>query len=112
MTVSARSGAVRVAGVRIGQKTRIANTVLTISAAMTGRKHFRASVSTGTRAKPATATSEDQGFQDLSGVADGASATIRDLLGDAALPARSAIGVLALPSGAPVEVELTAAVLD
>lgn len=52
------------------------------------------------------------GFQDLSGVADGASATIRDLLGDAALPARSAIGVLALPSGAPVEVELAAAVLD
>ncbi|WP_420213932.1 hypothetical protein [Mycolicibacterium phlei] len=48
----------------------------------------------------------------MSGVADGASATIRDLLGDAALPARSAIGVLALPSGAPVEVELTAAVLD
>ncbi|MGV0851660.1 RidA family protein [Mycolicibacterium phlei] len=52
------------------------------------------------------------GFEELSAVADGASATIRELLGTAVLPARSAIGVLALPSGAPVEVELTAAVLD
>ena len=32
-------------------------------------------------------------------------------LGVAALPARSAIGVCALPSGAPVEVELSAAVV-
>lgn len=51
------------------------------------------------------------GFTDLSAVADGASAALEDSLGAAALPARSAIGVLALPSGAPVEVELTAAVL-
>lgn len=51
------------------------------------------------------------GFTALSAVADGASATIKDQLGATALPARSAIGVMALPSGAPVEVELTAAVL-
>lgn len=49
------------------------------------------------------------GFTDLSAVADGASAALEEQLGSAALPARSAIGVLALPSGAPVEVELTAA---
>jgi enamine deaminase RidA (YjgF/YER057c/UK114 family) len=50
------------------------------------------------------------GFTDLSAVADGASAALAEQLGEASLPARSAIGVLALPSGAPVEVELTAAV--
>ncbi|CAN5738995.1 RidA family protein [soil metagenome] len=49
------------------------------------------------------------GFTDLSAVADGASTALEKQLGAAALPARSAIGVLALPSGAPVEVELTAA---
>ena len=49
------------------------------------------------------------GFTQLSAVADGASAVIADQLGVAGLPARSAIGVLSLPSGAPVEVELTAA---
>lgn len=48
------------------------------------------------------------GFTALSTVADGASAAIDEQYGK---PARSAIGVLALPSGAPVEVELTAAVL-
>lgn len=50
------------------------------------------------------------GFTALSAVADGASAVLAAELGGAALPARSAIGVRALPSGAPVEVELTAAV--
>lgn len=50
------------------------------------------------------------GFTALSAVADGASAIIVERLGADALPARSAIGVLALPAGAPVEVELTAAV--
>ncbi|MGB3482398.1 MAG: RidA family protein [Mycobacterium sp.] len=49
-------------------------------------------------------------FTALSAVADGASAALVAELGSAALPARSAIGVAALPSGAPVEVELTAAV--
>lgn len=47
-------------------------------------------------------------FHDLSDVADGASAVIRAELGDS-LPARSAIGVQCLPSGAPVEVELVCA---
>ncbi|MBX9921040.1 MAG: RidA family protein [Mycolicibacterium frederiksbergense] len=51
------------------------------------------------------------GFTALSAVADGASAVLAAELGVSALPARSAIGVRALPSGAPVEVELTAAVL-
>ncbi len=50
------------------------------------------------------------GFTDLSFVADGASEALRRHLGDGTLPARSAIGVRALPGGAPVEVELTAAV--
>jgi enamine deaminase RidA (YjgF/YER057c/UK114 family) len=50
------------------------------------------------------------GFTELSAVADGASAAVAEFVGEAALPARSAIGVLALPSGAPVEVELTATV--
>ncbi|BBY87451.1 endoribonuclease L-PSP [Mycolicibacterium tokaiense] len=51
------------------------------------------------------------GFTQLSAVADGASAVIAEQLGRPGLPARSAIGVLSLPSGAPVEVELTAAVV-
>lgn len=51
------------------------------------------------------------GFEELSAVADGATAAIAEHLGTDRLPARSAIGVRALPSGAPVEVELTAATL-
>ncbi|MGX4694774.1 RidA family protein [Streptomyces sp. JNUCC 63] len=50
------------------------------------------------------------GFHELSKVADGASAGLRAALPDAALPVRSAIGVRSLPGGAPVEIELTAAV--
>lgn len=46
----------------------------------------------------------------LSAVADGASAALARHVGAAALPARSAVGVRRLPDGAPVEVELTAAV--
>jgi enamine deaminase RidA (YjgF/YER057c/UK114 family) len=53
----------------------------------------------------------EPGFHDLSRVADGASAAIAADLGPQALPARSAIGVLSLPSGAPVEVDLVAAVV-
>jgi enamine deaminase RidA (YjgF/YER057c/UK114 family) len=49
-------------------------------------------------------------FHDLSTVADGASSAISAALGAAALPARSAIGVQTLPSNAPVEVDLVAAV--
>ncbi|MEW2357245.1 RidA family protein [Spirillospora sp. NPDC029432] len=48
------------------------------------------------------------GVTELSAVADGASAALAGLTPDARLPARSAIGVRALPGGAPVEVELTA----
>lgn len=50
------------------------------------------------------------GFAELSAVADGASAVLAAELGAAALPARSAIGVAALPSGAPVEIDLTVVV--
>jgi enamine deaminase RidA (YjgF/YER057c/UK114 family) len=50
------------------------------------------------------------GFTSLSAVADGASARLHDLLGERAMAARSAIGVASLPSGAPIEVELMAAV--
>ncbi|GAS87037.1 RidA family protein [Mycolicibacterium brisbanense] len=49
-------------------------------------------------------------FHDLSAVADGASAVIRAAYGEAALPARAAIGVQSLPSGAPVEIDVIAAV--
>ena len=41
------------------QKTRIAKTVDSTRPAITGTKHFRARVSTGIRAKPATAISDD-----------------------------------------------------
>lgn len=50
-------------------------------------------------------------FTQLSAVADGGSAAIAAALGPGALPARSAIGVATLPSGAPVEVQLVAAAL-
>lgn len=49
-------------------------------------------------------------FTALSPIADGASAVLVAELGDAGRPARSAIGVCVLPSGAPVEVELVCAV--
>lgn len=49
-------------------------------------------------------------FTALSPVADGASQVLVAELGPAGRPARSAIGVSALPSGAPVEVELVCAV--
>ncbi|MBP2366966.1 RidA family protein [Pseudonocardia parietis] len=48
-------------------------------------------------------------FADQSAVADGASAVLADRFGPDLLPVRAAVGVLALPGGAPVEVELTAA---
>lgn len=49
-------------------------------------------------------------FTDHSAVADGASEALRDTLGPRGVVVRSAVGVRSLPSGAPVEVELTAAV--
>jgi enamine deaminase RidA (YjgF/YER057c/UK114 family) len=50
------------------------------------------------------------GFTDHSAVADGASAALGEFLGDRGTAARAAIGVASLPSGAPVEVQLVAAV--
>jgi enamine deaminase RidA (YjgF/YER057c/UK114 family) len=50
------------------------------------------------------------GFTEHAAVADGASQAIHELLGDRGQVARSAVGVASLPSGAPVEVELTVAI--
>ncbi|RBY85151.1 RidA family protein [Blastococcus sp. TF02A-26] len=50
------------------------------------------------------------GFTEHSAVADGASAVLVERLGERGVVARSAVGVASLPSGAPVEVELLAAV--
>ena len=50
------------------------------------------------------------GFTGHSAVADGASMALHDRLGERGTAARSAIGVAGLPGGAPIEVELTAAV--
>ena len=44
-------------------------------------------------------------------VADAASTALADLFGEEHLPARSAIGVASLPSGSPIEIELTAVVV-
>jgi enamine deaminase RidA (YjgF/YER057c/UK114 family) len=49
-------------------------------------------------------------FGELPSVADGASKALVDIFGDAGHHTRAAIGVAALPRGAPVEVELTVAV--
>ena len=49
------------------------------------------------------------GFAEHTAVADGASARLRELLGDRGEAARSAIGVASLPGGAAVELELTCA---
>jgi enamine deaminase RidA (YjgF/YER057c/UK114 family) len=50
------------------------------------------------------------GFTAHSAVADAASAVLRERLGERGVVARSAVGVRTLPAGAPVEVELLAAV--
>jgi enamine deaminase RidA (YjgF/YER057c/UK114 family) len=47
------------------------------------------------------------GFEQHTAVADGASARLRDLLGDAGAASRAAVGVTSLPGGACVEVVLT-----
>lgn len=49
------------------------------------------------------------GFAEQPRVADGASHALVRVFGDAGRHTRSAIGVVALPRGAPVEVEVTAA---
>lgn len=51
-------------------------------------------------------------FVEQPAVADGASAVLQEVLGDAGRHTRSAIGVAALPRGAPVEVELTVVVKE
>ena len=50
-------------------------------------------------------------FVEQPAVADGASRVLQEIFGDAGRHTRSAIGVAALPRGAPVEVEITAALL-
>jgi enamine deaminase RidA (YjgF/YER057c/UK114 family) len=52
------------------------------------------------------------GFTAHSAVADGASDALWEQLGERAAVVRSAVGVAGLPSGAPVEVELTAALAE
>ncbi|MCW2547697.1 MAG: Endoribonuclease [Mycobacterium sp.] len=49
------------------------------------------------------------GFAGQPGVVDGASKLLAEVFGEAGRSARSAVGVAALPLGAPVEVELIAA---
>jgi enamine deaminase RidA (YjgF/YER057c/UK114 family) len=49
------------------------------------------------------------GFEQHTAVADGASARLRELLGERGSAARAAVGVTSLPGGACVELELTCA---
>src|SRR5262245_35760561 len=50
------------------------------------------------------------GFEQQPAVIDGASQVLHQIFGDAGRHTRSAIGVAALPRGAAVEIEVTAAV--
>lgn len=52
------------------------------------------------------------GFTGQPGVINGASELLGEVFGDAGRHARSAVGVAALPLGAPVELELVAEVVD
>jgi enamine deaminase RidA (YjgF/YER057c/UK114 family) len=52
------------------------------------------------------------GFTGQPGVVDGASKLLADVFGEAGRSARSAVGVVALPLGAPVEVEIVAALAE
>jgi enamine deaminase RidA (YjgF/YER057c/UK114 family) len=80
------------------------NALAAVAAAAGGLRRVRRCV----RMTVYVACAED--FTALSAVADGASAGLEKHVGTAGLPARSAVGVRRLPDGAPVEVELTAAV--
>jgi enamine deaminase RidA (YjgF/YER057c/UK114 family) len=51
----------------------------------------------------------DPGFTGQPGVVNGASRLLADVLGEAGVHARSAVGVAALPLDSPVEIELVAA---
>lgn len=52
------------------------------------------------------------GFTGQPGVVDGASRLLADVFGESGRSARSAVGVTALPLGAPVEVEIVAALAE
>lgn len=52
------------------------------------------------------------GFDEQPAVADAASALLREILGERGNHARSAVGVSALPRSAPVEIELSALVVE
>jgi enamine deaminase RidA (YjgF/YER057c/UK114 family) len=52
------------------------------------------------------------GFTGQPGVVDGASKLLAEVFGEPGRSARSAVGVAALPLGAPVEIELIAALAD
>jgi len=54
----------------------------------------------------------DPSFTGQPAVVNGASLLLREVLGDAGVHARSAVGVIALPLGSPVEVELVVALAD
>lgn len=54
----------------------------------------------------------EPGFTGQPGVVNGASELLQEVFGDAGAHARSAVGVVALPLGAPVEVEAIFAVRD
>jgi enamine deaminase RidA (YjgF/YER057c/UK114 family) len=54
----------------------------------------------------------DPSFTGQPGVVNGASELFREVFGDAGVHARSAVGVAALPLGAPVEVEVIVHVRD
>ncbi|OUE21694.1 Enamine/imine deaminase [Clavibacter michiganensis] len=53
-----------------------------------------------------------EGFTGQPGVINGASEVLREILGDAGIHARSAVGVAELPLGSPVEVELVVALVE
>ena len=51
-----------------------------------------------------------KGFTQQSEVADGASAVLRSIFGDAGIHTRTSVGVLQLPKNAPVEIDLMVSV--
>jgi enamine deaminase RidA (YjgF/YER057c/UK114 family) len=53
-----------------------------------------------------------EGFTGQPGVINGASEVLGEILGDAGIHARSAVGVAELPLGSPVEVELVLALVE
>ncbi len=53
-----------------------------------------------------------EGFTGQPGVINGASEVLGEILGDAGIHARSAVGVAELPLGSPVEVALVVALVE